>query len=180
MQMYFMAIVLPPQLNERILLYKQMMLEQYHCRVGLKSPAHITIIPPFWMHPNKQEDLLQLLDYHCNGYNKFPVTTNHFSSFKPRTIFIDVVVDQQLKAFKHTRDAYFTGENIYGIKREKRPFHPHITIATRDLSKSTFAEAWKHFEALQFEETFEAIGLATLRHNQKNWDVIHTSQFKNI
>ena len=180
MQMYFMAIVLPPQLNERILLYKQMMLEQYHCRVGLKSPAHITIIPPFWMHPDKQPDLLQLLDHHCNGYNKFPVTTNHFSAFKPRTIFIDVVVDQQLKAFKHATDAYFTGENIYGIKTEKRPFHPHITIATRDLSKTAFAEAWKHFEALQFEETFEATGLATLRHNQKNWDVIHTSQFKNI
>ena len=48
------------------------------------------------------------------------------------------------------------------------------------MRQGAFAEAWKHFEALQFEETFEAIGLATLRHNQKNWDVIHTSQFKNI
>ena len=178
MQMYFMAIVLPSSLNERILTFKQMMLEEYNCKVGLKSPAHITIIPPYWMHPDKEAGLLQLLDHHCQGFSSFPIQTKHFSAFKPRTIFIDVVVDALLDSFKKETDAIFSMDNIYGIKTEKRPFHPHITIATRDLFKKAFAEAWKYFEVQEFEETFQAVGLSTLRHNQKNWDVIHTSFFK--
>jgi hypothetical protein len=47
MEMYFIAQVLPSTLNEKILAFKQFMLERFECRVGLKSPAHITFIAPF-------------------------------------------------------------------------------------------------------------------------------------
>ncbi len=49
MNMYFTAIVLPRELNEQILQYKNFMHEKFGCRVGLNSPAHITILSPFWM-----------------------------------------------------------------------------------------------------------------------------------
>ncbi|MGZ3924768.1 MAG: hypothetical protein ACXVBJ_13435, partial [Flavisolibacter sp.] len=58
MQMYFIAIVLPPRLNEKVLKYKTMMLEKYNCKVGLKSPAHITLVPPFWMEEEKEGRLV--------------------------------------------------------------------------------------------------------------------------
>ena len=47
MQMYFNALVLPEQLDKKILTYKSWMADKYNCKVGLKSPAHITIVPPF-------------------------------------------------------------------------------------------------------------------------------------
>ena len=55
MQMYFVAIVLPSHLNEKLLAYKQLMLEKYNCKVALKSPAHITLVPPFWMEEEKEQ-----------------------------------------------------------------------------------------------------------------------------
>lgn len=177
MDMYFMAIVLPEDLNKEILHYKQYMLDTYNCKVGLKSPAHITITPPYWMERAKEYNLLIHLDAVCSGVSSFPVTTRNFSAFKPRTIFIDVAVDEALRLAKKSIDQFFLEHKEYGAKMESRPFHPHITIATRDLYKKAFAEAWSYFENKEFSTQFIATGLAILRHNKVNWDVIHTSPF---
>ena len=58
MKMYFIAIVLPHELDEKILKLKKAMFERFNCRVGLKSPAHITIIAPFWMNEEKEKELI--------------------------------------------------------------------------------------------------------------------------
>jgi 2'-5' RNA ligase len=91
---------------------------------------------------------------------------------------VDVIVDEKLARFKKTADEFFRSRPQYKIKIENRPFHPHITIATRDMAKSVFAEAWPLFKDKEHQAEWEASGLSVLRHNQKNWDVIHTSQFQ--
>ena len=156
------------------------MLERYECKVGLKSPAHITIVPPFWLHPEKEPNLLGDMDLLGSQLSPFPLYTNHFSAFKPRTIFIDVVESEALKAVKKLADRFFKERPHYGIKVENRPFHPHITIATRDLHKSTFAEAWPYFKEKEFKKEWTVEGISLLRHNKKNWDVIQTSQFQKV
>ena len=176
--MYFIAVVLPEDLNKKVLPYKQMMFERWGCRVGLKSPAHITVIPPFWMEAEKEAQLLKDIDWLSSNLATFSVATNHFSAFKPRTIFIDVAPNEQLAAVKKEADRFFRQAEHYKIKIEYRPFHPHITIATRDLHKKAFAEAWLLFAEKEFQETWQATGLSLLRHNKKTWDVIHTSCFE--
>ncbi|RZK04145.1 MAG: hypothetical protein EOO43_22770 [Flavobacterium sp.] len=177
MDMYFMAIVLPDDLNKKIVSYKQYMLEKYNCKVGLKSPAHITIIPPYWMDGEKEQEILVQLDIICKEIKTFPVVTKNFSAFIPRTIFIDVEVDETLKNTKKTIDQFFSTHTEYGAKVDSRLFHPHITIATRDLYKKAFAEAWSYFEDKKFKVSFTALGLSVLRHNKVNWDVIHEAAF---
>ena len=107
----------------------------------------------------------------------FTIATKNFSAFKPRTIYVDVVVNEKLRSLKAAIDKFFS-EADYKIKIESRPFHPHITIATRDLHKKDFHEAWTFFETKKFQGEWEANALSVLRHNSKNWDVIHTSAFK--
>lgn len=179
-QMYFIALVLPQPLNERILLYKQFMLERFDCKVGLKSPAHITLIPPFWMEEDKEPLLLDSVNLLSSGLASFSITTNNFSAFKPRTIFIDVQPNKELNRVKNITDHFFKNQDYSSIKTDNRPFHPHITIATRDLHKKDFHEAWPQFENKSFEEAWTATGLSVLRHNKKNWDVVHTSQFNDL
>ncbi|HWJ25150.1 MAG TPA: 2'-5' RNA ligase family protein, partial [Flavisolibacter sp.] len=166
MQMYFIAHVLPEELNKRILAYKHHMLEKFSCKVGLKSPAHITLIPPFWMDEQKEAQLLADTDSIYESVDPFPVSTHHFSAFKPRTIFIDVVVDEALAALKQRGDIFFKSHPYYGIKVETRPFHPHITIATRDLHKKSFFEAWPLYQHELFKETWMADAVSVLRHNK--------------
>jgi 2'-5' RNA ligase len=180
MNMYYMAVVLPPHLDAEIIKYKYYMLEKYEAKVGLKSPAHITIIPPFWLHPEKEEDLRADLEVLGRQVAPFPLSTSNFAAFKPRTIFIDVVPSEPLNELKQKADQFFSARPQYGIKVEHRPFHPHITIATRDLHKATFAEAWPHFQNKEFQKSWTVEGLSLLRHNKKNWDVLQTSQFPSV
>jgi len=177
MKLYFVAIVLPPDLNEQIKSFKTFMRERWGCTVGLKSPAHITLIPPFWMDEKHEENFCSDLDVLCKNITPFSITTHHFSAFKPRTIFIEPVLHEPLKKLKVITDTFCKTHIQYGAKADARPFHPHITIATRDLHKHAFAEAWTYFETKKFEAVFEAMGLGVLRHNTKNWDVIRTLPF---
>jgi len=177
--MYFIAIVLPQHLDEKVIKLKHYMFEMYDCKVGLKSPAHITIVPPFWMNAQKEIELISDVDELAGSLQAFTLSADNFSCFKPRTIFIAIESSEALNRLKHEADKLFT-QRDYGIKKENRPFHPHITIATRDLFKKDFADAWPYFEKKEFKEAWEVEGLSVLRHNKKNWDVVHTSQFKNL
>jgi 2'-5' RNA ligase len=177
--LYFIAIVLPPELDEKILHYKHRMAEKYDCRVGLKSPAHITIIPPFWMEEEKEAQLIADLGQ-LSQLQPFPIATANFSAFPPRTIFVALSPNEALNELKKSVDSFFAGHPGYKIETETRGFHPHITIATRDLRKKFFQEAWGFYEDKKFQENWTAEGLSLLRHNKKNWDVVHTSQFKDL
>ncbi|HEU4633657.1 MAG TPA: 2'-5' RNA ligase family protein [Flavisolibacter sp.] len=176
--MYFVAIVLPQRLNEKIRSYKNFMLERFACSVGLKSPAHITMIPPFWMEVEKENGFLNAVDFLSNSFYPFSIVTNNFSAFRPRTIFIDVKPNEQLNRIKLLTDHFFKQRPEYKTKIDNRPFHPHITIATRDLHKKSFYDAWAFFENGNFSEEWTAEDISVLRHNKRNWDVIHTSAFR--
>ncbi len=176
MKMYFTAIVLPEALNEKILKYKNRMLEKYGCRVALKSPAHITLLPPFWMNEEMEKTLID--DLHTFSHTEpFQVATNDFSSFPPRTIFIDVQPNKQLSQLKQSSDNFF-GMKDYGVKIDTRPFHPHITIATRDLHKKDYREAWEYFREKKFHAEWMVPAISLLKHNGSQWDVLHTVPFK--
>lgn len=178
--MYFIALVLPAHLNEKILQYKHMMFEKYNCKVGLKSPAHITLVPPFWMEEEKQDELIVDINVVSNNISPFHLSTSDFSAFKPGTIFIAVSPSEQLNSVKKSTDDFFKTQLSYPLKIDTRPFHPHITIATRDLYKKSFYDIWPWFAQKNFRENWAAEGISLLKHNKKNWDVIHTSQFKNL
>jgi 2'-5' RNA ligase len=178
--MYFIALVLPPYLNEKILKYKNMMLEKYNCKVGLKSPAHITLIPPFWTEEGKEEQLINDISFLNDQFQPFKMKTHNFSAFKPRTIFIVPEPSEELNKVKKATDDFFKNNSFYNIKIDTRRFHPHITIATRDLYKKSFHEIWPWFAEKEFIEEWTAESISLLKHNKKNWDVIHTSQFKNL
>ena len=178
MKMYFIAHVLPEHLNQRVLVYKQMMLDKFDCKIGLRSPAHITFVPPFWMEDEKETGLLKDLEEISDSVKPFTIATVGFSAFIPRTIFIDIAINKALIEVKSGTDHYFSNKPDYKIKKENRAFHPHITIATRDLYKKAFYEAWSLFENKEFAQQWTASGFSLLRHNTQYWDVIYTSVFK--
>ena len=154
------------------------MLEKYNCKVGLKSPAHITLVPPFWLEEEKEKALIEDIDVLSEQLRPFSMSTNDFSAFKPKTIFIALATNGTLGSVKKATDDFFGNNPFYNIRVDNRPFHPHITIATRDLYKKSFQEMWPWFAEKKFGEEWTAEGISILRHNKKNWDVIYTSQFK--
>ena len=154
------------------------MQERYGCAAALRSPAHITLVPPFWMRPELEESLQDSIHAFAITQSGFILQLNNFANFKPRVIFIDVVLNDPLIGLKDELFDCLFKQNKYPLKKDDRPFHPHVTIAARDLHKKSFYEAWEHFKEKKYKAEWMAGSLSLLRHNKKNWDVIATSQFK--
>jgi 2'-5' RNA ligase len=143
--MYFIALVCPEEINKQVLKWKLWMKEKYSCEAALRSPAHITIVPPFWMNPDIEDDLLLSLSKFAAGQSSFSIQLNNFSNFKPRVIFVDVVSNRSLNDLEERLFRSLISENKYPLEKDDRLFHPHVTIATRDLHKKIFYETWDHF-----------------------------------
>jgi 2'-5' RNA ligase len=176
--MYYIAIVAPEEVNKEVLKWKNYFKDHFECTVALKSPAHITLIPPFWMKGDLENDLVNSIKEFSLTKNKFEITLKDFAAFKPKVIFVDVAKSEVLNSFYQSFANYIFSENKFPIKKDDRPFHPHVTLATRDLHKKAFQEAWEVFSKKKYEAIWSANGISLLRHNKKNWDVIFTSQLE--
>lgn len=175
--MYYMAIVLPPSINEQVLQWKHWFRDQFGCTVGLKSPAHITLVPPHWMPLSAEVALVATVAQFAQSQSPFALSTQGFSGFKPRTIFVDVQHSNALHQLKQNLDTALIANPALNIKKENRPFHPHITLATRDLRPQHFAQAWPQFETTEFQAEWEVASISILKHNGRHWDVWYDAPF---
>ena len=178
MNMYFIAIVAPEKIDQQVLKWKNYFKENFGCTVALKSPAHITLIPPFWMKEELESDLIRSIHEFSRTKDKFEISLKDFSAFKPKVIFVDIVKSELLDKFYKSFSDFILDENTFPLKRDDRPFHPHITLAARDLYKKAYYEAWEIFFKKKYEASWIVNGISLLRHNKKNWDVIFTSQLE--
>ena len=178
MNMYYIAIVAPEKINQQVLKWKTYFKDHFECTVALKSPAHITLIPPFWMKEESENDLVNAIKDFSITKNKFEITLKEFAAFKPKVIFVDIVKNETLIDLYRSFTDFIYSENKFPIKKDDRAFHPHITLATRDLYKKAFQEAWEIFSKKKYEALWMVCGISLLRHNKKNWDVIFTSQLE--
>ena len=94
--LYFIAIVTPDAINQQVLEWKNYMLQRFSCKVALKSPAHITLIPPFNMPHQAQKEMQELLQPFAARHQSFPVQLKNFAAFAPRVIYVDVLPNAHL------------------------------------------------------------------------------------
>jgi 2'-5' RNA ligase len=175
--LYFIAIVAPEEINQQVLIWKKYMEQHYGCKVALRSPAHITLVPPFDMSSEKEQALSEQLSLFCSREKNFSIHLHHFDSFAPKVIFVHVQPGEQLIQLKHRLDEYLIPLKNFSFKKEQRPFHPHITIANRDLPKKDFKKAWKYFAGLRYDTAFQAESISLLRHNNKEWEIAASYPF---
>ncbi|MGB8195003.1 MAG: RNA 2',3'-cyclic phosphodiesterase [Chitinophagaceae bacterium] len=172
--MYFIAIAAPAEINEQVLQWKYYMRDHFACTVALRSPAHITLIPPFWMDEELESELAQGVGKFAKRSYPFDIRLKNFDAFKPRVIFVHVEENKMLEELKDSLENFLVSKNKYPIKKESRPFHAHLTIANRDLRKKDFAPAFEHFSKIEFEHSFPALAITLFRHNGSEWKA-HTA-----
>lgn len=119
---YFIGISLPKKENELFSFLKQ----QFHPQGRLPSPAHVTIISPFF-HENER-DLIEKLEAWSKEQKSFCVNFFQVGSFRqPKygTIFLAPDKDEELKKIHKNLI-----ESISYLPN-KGDFVPHLTIANR-------------------------------------------------
>jgi len=173
--MYYMAVVAPEEVNSKVKKFKEFMKERFGCTVALKSPAHITLIPPFWHDDTDEEKMKEWLKEFSKGKTEFPLELDGFSSFPPRVLFVKVKPSDPLEKLKGQLEEYLIDHSNLPVKKETRSFHPHITIANRDLMKRDYLPAWEHFKNMKYSANFTVKDLSLLKHNGTNWEIIYTA-----
>ncbi len=171
-QMYYIALLCPPEVNERIQQFKLWMKEQFGCVIALRSPAHITLVPPFWFGEEREHALLTALYAFKSGKKELQIELNGFAHFGKKVLFIQVNSGPELNEMKNLVNDHFIQSFPGKIKKDGRPFHPHVTIATRDMSPGHFFKAWGYFFNKKFAETFSVHVITLLKLSPGKWNVI--------
>ncbi len=143
---------------------------------ALKSPAHITLQMPFRMDVDKEDKITESLKHFASGEENFPIELKGFDSFPPRVLFVRIVDHQPLKEF-HNRFKQSVVKELGLQDNSPFEYHPHMTIATRDLSEEAFNKVWPELEHRKFNASFTAKSLFLLKHNGKDWDVYREFPF---
>jgi 2'-5' RNA ligase len=170
--LFYIAVMCPAEINDRVTVMKNWMKDQYGCVAASKSPAHLTIVPPFRAEDEMEANLLDFVSTFNIGVVPFEIRLNGYGNFDSRVLFVKVDESQALMQLE--RDAMTEFEQhfpsiIFGIKP---PFHPHVTIATRDIPEGKLSEAKAHFEATQpFDEVFTVNGLRLVKLVNGTWEV---------
>jgi 2'-5' RNA ligase len=172
--MYFIAVICPGATGEKIQQAKRWMRDHFGSSHALKSPAHITLVPPFWFASIREPELLDSFQQFRSPVNELEISLDGFGHFDKRVLYVVVKDNSGLhllqQAILEHAMTYF-GDHI---KKEDRSFHPHITIATRDIKPGDFDKAWEHFAGKKMDETFQARTISLLRLDAGSWKEIAT------
>jgi 2'-5' RNA ligase len=120
MESYFIGITLPPALEAEIEAWRR----RFHAP---RTAPHITLIPPFqWDH--SYAELAAVVQSTASRRPQFTIRGAGIGSFGKAVLFVKVEPSPELLAFQ--RD--LAGElEQFGVPVETRPYHPHLTLATR-------------------------------------------------
>jgi 2'-5' RNA ligase len=169
---YFIALIPPSPIFEEGVQLKTYFKEKYNSKASLNSPPHITLHMPFRWKEKKEEELISKLNQFIKRFHPLKVCLDNFGAFEPRVIFINVITDEILNHLQKGIQRFCRKElNLFNANYKELPFHPHLTLAFRDLKKPLFKQAWEEFSQKEFKAEFIADKIALLKHNGKIWQV---------
>ena len=138
---------------------------------ALKSPAHITLQMPFRRREEYEQRLIDKLEEFASSQKSFDIHLSGFDCFPPRVIFIKVSNHHPVISLHKQFNKVLTSELNFSVKVLTHQLHPHMTIATRDLSEARFEQAWPLYESKEFNASFKVDSLFLLKHNGRHWDI---------
>lgn len=164
MSRYFIGIVPEDPLQEEIRDIKKYFASHYNSKSALRSPGHITLHMPFDMTGPKEERFLLDFERYSSALSAFQIELEGFGAFAPRVIFISVKHCETLCLLQKEMVEFMKRDyNIFNQAEDLRAFHPHVTVAFRDLKKPIFHEAWKEFMEKPFKAEFTCRSVSLLR-----------------
>jgi 2'-5' RNA ligase len=175
--LYFLAIIPPEDISIIVTALKTEAKTKFGSKHALKSPPHITIVPPFWLAEDQLLGLEAVITDSVKSQEIFSLNLNGFSCFTPRVIYISNSLSNELANFQQNifrKSALFHNKSL----KKNRLFTPHMTVAFKDLDPGKFAAAWDYFSAKSIDLRFQVEGLYLLKHQAKRWQITKSFEFQ--
>ena len=176
-QLFFLALLPPPDVQARITAIKQEFSDRFSSSHALKSPPHITVFPPFkW--PTSQASQFECLADLAAVQSQIPVTLSGFGAFPPRVIYVRPLKTPILLEVYERLQVFLADRlELVDPMAKKRAFSPHVTVANRDLSRESFRAAWAEFEGRSLHADYRSTHLTLLQHNGRQWEIAREWEF---
>jgi len=163
--LYFVALTPEASFTRFIRKLQQEMCDQFGVCHALRTPPHITLVPPFRALADQEVDLNKALL--SISFDSFQLPILGMGRFGKRVIFVKPEVNPELKLLHTSAQKAFE----LWSKPEQRPFHPHFTIGYRDL-EPVFLKAWKHFEAHDIPSEMCIENIVLFKYQEKRWEIL--------
>lgn len=168
--LFYIAVLPDAHTAEEVTGFKLFLADRFGARHALRSPPHITLFPPFRWGESRLVELAEGLEVFSAAQQGFELTLGDFNCFGSKVLYVDVAPSLALETLEHQLVEFL--ERGFGLcSSQSHGFHPHMTIAHRDLSQDVFPQAWAYFSGKDYERSFPVESLACLRYNGKEWEV---------
>lgn len=167
--LFYFSILLPGDLSTRVKAFQLDFARRFQSERALRQWPHITVIPPFKMALSRFQQLEDRVQEVQVKSDKFTIDLKDFGAFPKRVIFIEPVFQPQLFVLNERLNEKI--EDIIDSQRDYREYHPHVTLAYRDLSEDHFEAAWKEYSRMKFEASFSVSSVFLMKMEEGRWKV---------
>jgi 2'-5' RNA ligase len=168
MPLYFVALMVPWPFSDEINKIRTGIAQQFGCWHALKTPPHITLQPPFRTQSDGNE-LLKILQPVSQHHSSFSIRTGPVNAFANRVAYLEVIAPPIL--FQMQQQVCHLLEEKKLVRPDRRVFHPHITLAHRDIPGERMPDIKRFAEQMQSFWEFKVQELTLLIHRNGQWQV---------
>jgi len=174
--LWFVALIPPEPVAGEIQNFKLEASKKYNSARALRSPAHITLFPPFRASHVTIDHCERRLREVSQLHNPFVLEIDGFAAFKPRVIFVKPILNPELAAIQVDVENAIVSI-VDTAERSNKQFNPHFTIAFRDLARDMFGPAWKYFSNITYKRKVVMRDMVILKHYAEGWKIHSTIPF---
>jgi len=177
--LYLIAVIPPEPIYFYVRENQQLIAGKYLAKEALKPPPHITLIPPFKINRGKENELLHFMDSFGSTHSSFDLSIDGFDSFGVGVIYAALERNESLKKMqKDLTKSFYKNFTIIEGKGPNYRFHPHITVAYRDLTPQMYSLAWEEYSQKIYRCQWGLNSICLLRHNYNEWEIIKRVELK--
>ncbi len=180
--MYFIAILPSGDVSDELDGFKHDFANRFNSRAALRIQPHITLKAPFHLPAAKQPELAEWfgqLDFPVPVFNQELRDFGFFPRARKPVVFVQPVLNPSLTAVqKHILFRIKDAFPSLAPGEYELAFHPHITIAYRDLQPAMFRAAWEEYGSKRYDALFKVDRVTLLRHEGEKWQVLIQTALK--
>ena len=107
----------------------------------------------------------------ASNHAEFSVTVEGFNHFDKEVIFAHVEQSPPIMDFQKSFIRYWTESLGAKSPKHANSYHPHITLAFRNLTPVSFTGIWEKFGSLPYTRQFNAKEMVLLKHQTTGWEI---------
>lgn len=103
------------------------------------------------------------------SFSPFTIRVQGYGKFDRRVIYANPILSAELENLKKELDKITVETDPRKLQKDHRPFHPHITLAFRDLQEKYFDEAWASLVDFPLQDEFTVDSIHLLHLEKGRW-----------